>query len=137
MPRLVGVDIPENKKVLYSLTAIYGVGKSVSAKVLASAGVDPDKRTRDLTQDEVGKINKMLENFITEGDLRRQVNENIQRLKRIKCYRGIRHILKLPVRGQRTKTNSRNARGGQKRRAVGALSKEMAAKLEEAKQDKK
>jgi small subunit ribosomal protein S13 len=133
MPRLVGVDIPENKKVLYSLTSIYGIGKSISAKVLASAAVDPEKRVRDLTQTEVSKINKILEGFINEGDLRRQINENVQRLKRIKSYRGLRHSMKLPTRGQRTKTNSRNARGGGKRQTVGAMSKEMAAKLEEAK----
>jgi len=136
MPRLVGVDIPENKKVLYSLTAIYGIGKSISTKVLASAEVDPDKRVRDLTQSEVSKINKILEGFINEGDLRRQINENIQRLKRIKSYRGLRHTMKLPTRGQRTRTNSRNARGGGKRQTVGAMSKEMAAKLEEAKKKK-
>lgn len=136
MPRLVGVDIPENKKVLYSLTAIYGIGKSVSAKVLARAGVDPDKRVRDLTQSEISKINKILEGFINEGDLRRQINENIQRLKRIKSYRGLRHMMKLPVRGQRTRTNSRSARGGGKRQTVGAMSKEMAAKLEETKKKK-
>lgn len=133
MPRLVGVDIPENKKVLYSLTAIYGVGLKVAEQVLSGVNIDPDKRARDLTQDEVGKINKILEGFINEGNLRRQINENVQRLKRIKSYRGLRHMAGLPTRGQRTKTNSRNARGGQKRRTVGAMSKEMAAKLEEAK----
>lgn len=136
MPRIVGVDIPDNKKVLYSLTAVYGVGLKVSEKVLAQSGVDPDKRARDLTQDEVGKINKVLENYINEGNLRRQVAENINRLKRIRAYRGLRHIAKLPVRGQRTKTNSRNARGGGKRKTIGALTKEMAAKLDAAKAKK-
>jgi small subunit ribosomal protein S13 len=136
MPRLVGVDIPENKKTLYSLTAIYGVGLNISQKILDQAGVDKDKRARDLTQDEVGKINKVLENYINEGNLRRQVNENIQRLKRTRAYRGLRHIAGLPSRGQRTKTNSRTARGGGKRRTVGAMTKEMAAKLEAAKSKK-
>lgn len=136
MPRLVGVDIPENKKTLYSLTAIYGVGLNISQKILDQAGVDKDKRARDLTQDEVGKINKVLENYINEGNLRRQINENIQRLKRTRAYRGLRHIAKLPSRGQRTKTNSRTARGGGKRRTVGAMTKEMAAKLEAAKSKK-
>jgi small subunit ribosomal protein S13 len=136
MPRLVGVDIPEHKKTLYSLTAIYGVGLNVSGKVLDQAGVDKDKRARDLTQDEVGKINKVLENYINEGNLRRQVNENIQRLKRTRSYRGLRHMAKLPARGQRTKTNSRTARGGGKRATVGAMSKEMAAKLEASKSKK-
>lgn len=136
MPRIVGVDIPEHKKTLYSLTAVYGVGLKISEKVLAQAGVDPDKRARDLTQDEVGKINKVLENYINEGNLRRQVVENINRLKRIRAYRGLRHIAKLPARGQRTKTNSRNARGGAKRKTVGAMTKEMAAKLDAAKAKK-
>mgnify|MGYP002713258084 CR=1 FL=1 len=136
MPRLVGVDIPENKKVLYSLTSIYGVGLNISQKVLDQAGIDPDKRARDLTQDEVGKINKVLENYINEGNLRRQVSENIQRLKRIRSYRGMRHSAALPSRGQRTKTNSRTARGGGKRKTVGAMTKEMAAKLEAAKSKK-
>jgi small subunit ribosomal protein S13 len=133
MPRLVGVDIPEHKKTLYSLTAIYGVGLKISEKVLDQAGVDKDKRARDLTQDEVGKINKVLENYINEGNLRRQVNENIQRLKRTRSYRGLRHMAKLPTRGQRTKTNSRTARGGGKRKTVGAMTKELAAKLETSK----
>jgi small subunit ribosomal protein S13 len=136
MPRLVGVDIPENKKVLYSLTSIYGVGLSVAEKILTQAAVDKDKRARDLTQDEVGKINKVLDNYINEGNLRRQVNENIQRLKRIRAYRGLRHMAALPARGQRTKTNSRTARGGGKRKTVGAMTKEMAAKLEAAKAKK-
>ncbi|NCN03784.1 MAG: 30S ribosomal protein S13 [Candidatus Pacebacteria bacterium] len=136
MPRLVGVDIPEHKKTLYSLTAIYGVGLKVSEKVLDQAGVDKDKRARDLNQDELGKINKVLENYINEGNLRRQVNENIQRLKRTRAYRGLRHIANLPSRGQRTKTNSRTARGGGKRRTVGAMTKEMAAKLDAAKSKK-
>lgn len=136
MPRLAGVDIPEHKKVLYSLTSIYGVGLKVAGDVLAQANVDPDKRARDLTQDEVGKINKVLDGVMAEGNLRRFVNENIQRLKRIHAYRGLRHIAGLPVRGQRTKTNSRNARGGAKRKTVGAMSKEMAAKLEAAKSAK-
>lgn len=136
MPRLVGVDIPEHKKTLYSLTSIYGVGLKISGKVLDQAGVDKDKRARDLTQDEVGRINKVLENYINEGNLRRQINENIQRLKRIRSYRGMRHSAGLPTRGQRTKTNSRTARGGGKRKTVGAMTKEMAAKLEAAKSKK-
>lgn len=136
MPRLVGVDIPEHKKTLYSLTSIYGVGLKISEKVLDQAGVDKDKRARDLTQDEVGRINKVLENYINEGNLRRQINENIQRLKRTRSYRGMRHSAGLPTRGQRTKTNSRTARGGGKRKTVGAMTKEMAAKLEAAKSKK-
>lgn len=136
MPRIIGVDIPENKKILYSLQSIYGVGPKVAEMVLREAQIDPDKRARELTTDEVNRIQRILDRHELEGDLRRHVNDNVDRLKRIRSYRGLRHIMKLPVRGQRTKTNSRNARGGSKRRTVGAMSKEMAAKLEAAKKKK-
>ncbi len=136
MPRIIGVDIPENKKVLFSLQSIYGVGKQVAEVVLREAQVDPDKRAKDLTNDEVNRIQRILDRYELEGDLRRHVSDNIDRLKRIRSYRGSRHIMKLPTRGQRTRTNSRNARGGSKRRTVGAMSKEMAAKLEAAKKKK-
>lgn len=136
MPRILGVDIPENKKVFYALQALYGVGKKTAEIVLKEAQVDPDKRARDLNNDEIGRIQRVLEKYELEGDLRRHENDNIDRLKRIKAYRGLRHIMKLPVRGQRTKTNSRNARGGGKRKTIGAMTKEMAAKLEAAKKAK-
>ncbi len=124
MPRILGVDIPANKKVLYSLTAIYGVGLKRSEAVLKEAGIDPDKRARDLTTSEVSRIQKALDKYTLEGDLRRKINDNIDRLIRIRCYRGRRHQVKLPVRGQRTRTNARIARGGVKRRTVGAVSKD-------------
>lgn len=133
MIRIAGIDLPEQKKVNIALQYIYGIGSKVSAEVIREANIDPDKRTRDLSSDEINRIQRSLERFAVEGDLRRIVNDNIDRLKRIKTYRGLRHIHKLPARGQRTKTNSRTARGGGKRRTVGALSKEMAAKLEETK----
>jgi small subunit ribosomal protein S13 len=136
MPRIAGVDIPEHKKILYSLRSIYGIGLKTAQKVLAQANVDPDKRARDLTQDEISRIQKVLDEYRIEGDLRREINENVQRLKRIRSYRGGRHSAGMPVRGQRTRTNSRTARGGGKRKTVGAMSKEMAAKLEEAKKKK-
>ncbi|GIK84057.1 MAG: 30S ribosomal protein S13 [Patescibacteria group bacterium] len=136
MPRILGVDVPENKKIFYALQALYGVGPKIAEVVLREAQVDPDKRAKDLNNDELGRIQRVLDKYELEGDLRRHVNDNIDRLKRIKAYRGIRHIMKLPVRGQRTKTNSRNARGGAKRRTVGAMTKEMAAKLEAAKSTK-
>lgn len=136
MPRILGVDIPEHKKILYSLQSIYGVGKAIATSALKEAQVDEDKRARDLTNDELNRIQRVLDKYELEGDLRRHINDNVDRLKRIKAYRGIRHIMKLPVRGQRTKTNSRNARGGAKRRTVGAMTKEMAAKLEAAKKTK-
>ena len=124
MPRIIGVDIPANKKVLYALTAIYGVGLKRSESVLKEAGVDPDKRARDLTTSEISRIQKALEKYTLEGDLRRKINDDIDRLIRIRCYRGRRHQAKLPVRGQRTRTNARIARGGIKRRTVGAVSKD-------------
>lgn len=133
MIRISGIDLPEHKKVAYALQSIYGVGPALAEQVLQECNVDPHKRTRDLTNDEINRIQRALERIPTEGDLRRIVNDNVDRLKRVKAYRGMRHAMGLPVRGQRTRTNSRNARGGQKRRTVGALSKEMAAKLEESK----
>ncbi|MBU0974530.1 30S ribosomal protein S13 [Patescibacteria group bacterium] len=136
MPRIIGVDIPENKKILFSLQFIYGVGATVAEAVLREAQVDPDKRAKDLTNDEVNRVQRIFDRYELEGDLRRHVSDNIDRLKRIRSYRGMRHIMKLPTRGQRTRTNSRNARGGSKRRTVGAMSKEMATKLEAAKKGK-
>ena len=129
MIRIAGIDLPEQKKVRFSLQYIYGIGLTRADKVLKEANVDPDKRTRDLTSDEINRIQRIIEHFPTEGDLRRMVSENIDRLKRVKCYRGMRHIAKLPSRGQRTRSNSRNARGGQRRRTVGSMTKEMAAKI--------
>lgn len=131
MPRIAGIDIPETKKVLFALQYIYGVGPKVAETVVSMANVDPDKRARDLTNDEIGRIQKILERYAVEGDLRRIINDNIARLKRIASYRGKRHIAHLPVRGQRTRSNGRTGRG--KRRTVGAMSKEMAAKLDGAK----
>lgn len=136
MPRILGVDIPENKKTLYSLTSLYGVGRKRAATILKEANVDPNKRARDLSTLEVSRIQRALDRFRLEGDLRREVNDNVDRLIRIQTYRGRRHQAKLPSRGQRTKTNSRTARGGMKRRTVGSLTKEQAAKLEAAKKTK-
>ena len=133
MIRISGIDLPEHKKIAYALLSIYGVGLAQAEQILQESNVDADKRTRDLSNDEINRIQRAIERIPTEGDLRRMVNDNVDRLKRVKSYRGSRHLAGLPVRGQRTRTNSRNARGGQKRRTVGALSKEMAAKLEEKK----
>ena len=133
MPRILGVDVPENKKIYYALQSLYGVGKKIAEVVLREAQVDPDKRAKALNNEELGRMQRVLDKYELEGDLRRHINDNIDRLKRIKAYRGLRHIMKLPVRGQRTKTNSRNARGGAKRKTIGAMTKEMAAKLETAK----
>jgi small subunit ribosomal protein S13 len=133
MARLVGIDIPDNKRMYMSLRAIFGVGPTLSERILEASQVDREKFARDLTAEEINRIQKVLEGYVVEGYLRRNINDNIERLKRIKSYRGMRHSMKLPVRGQRTKTNSRNARGGAKRRTVGSMTKEMAAKLDAAK----
>lgn len=134
MPRIAGVDLPLHKKVLYGLQAIYGVGLKVATDICQLANVDPSKRVSDLTVDEVNRIQRSLDRYIVEGDLRRKVNDDVDRLKRNGSYKGKRHIQKLPVRGQRTRTNSRNARGSGTRRAtVGSMTKEMAAKLEASK----
>lgn len=112
MARIVGVDLPRNKKLLWALTYIYGIGLSSSKKILAATGVDPEKRTEDLTEDDINKLRDEIErNYQVEGDLRRKVGMDIKRLQEINCYRGIRHRRGLPVRGQRTKTNARTRRG--------------------------
>ncbi len=124
MPRILGVDIPSSKKVVYALCSLYGVGLQRSNRVLKEAGVDGDKRARDLTTSEVSRIQRVLDKLLLEGDLRRKVNDDIDRLMRIRSYRGRRHQVKLPARGQRTRTNARTARGGIKRRTVGATAKD-------------
>lgn len=112
MARIAGVDIPRDKRVVISLTYIYGIGKSTSEKLLQTAGVDPNTRVRDLTEDELGRIRETIDKSQkVEGDLRREIALNIKRLTEIGCYRGIRHRRGLPVRGQRTKTNARTRKG--------------------------
>ncbi|MFD1021231.1 30S ribosomal protein S13 [Thalassobacillus hwangdonensis] len=111
MARIAGVDIPRDKRVVISLTYVYGIGNSTAKDVLAKAGVSEDTRVRDLTEDELAKIRKEVENFNVEGDLRREVSLNIKRLIEIGSYRGIRHRRGLPVRGQKTKNNSRTRKG--------------------------
>ena len=116
MARIAGVDLPREKRVEIGLTYIYGIGVSSSNKILAKAGVNPDTRVKDLTDDQVGAIRKVLEDdeYKLEGDLRREVALNIKRLTEIGCYRGLRHRRGLPVRGQRTKTNARTRKGPRK-----------------------
>ncbi|MEA1960600.1 MAG: 30S ribosomal protein S13 [Bacillota bacterium] len=119
MARIAGVDLPRDKRVEISLTYIYGIGKSSSQKILAAAGINPDTRVKDLTEEEVAKLRAIIDkNYAVEGDLRRDVNMDIKRLMDIGCYRGIRHRRGLPVRGQKTKTNART-RKGPKRTAGG------------------
>ena len=112
MARIAGVDIPTNKRVEIALTYIYGIGRKSANDILAKTGVDPDKRAKDLTEEEVAKLRDEIENSYTvEGDLRRDVALNIKNMIEINCYRGIRHRKGLPVRGQRTKTNARTRKG--------------------------
>ena len=113
--RIAGVDLPKEKRVEIGLTYIYGIGVASSNKILAKAGVNPDTRVKDLTDEEVNSIRKVIdESYKVEGDLRREVALNIKRLTEIGCYRGLRHRRSLPVRGQRTKTNARTRKGPRK-----------------------
>lgn len=114
MARIAGVDIPSNKRVVIALTYIYGIGKSTAQKILKNAGISEDIRVRDLDEDSLQKIRQEVENERVEGDLRRDVNLNIKRLMEIGSYRGIRHRRGLPLRGQRTKNNSRTRKGPKK-----------------------
>lgn len=115
MPRIVGVDVPENKRLEISLTYLYGVGRRLSNEIIAKLGLDPNMRANKLTQDDIARLNGLLQSeYIVEGDLRRQVQNNIKRLISIHSYRGLRHRVGLPVRGQRTKTNSRTRKGRRK-----------------------
>ena len=111
MARIAGVDIPREKRVVISLTYIYGIGNSLASDILEQAGVSEDTRVRDLTEDELGKIRKIVDELNVEGDLRRENSLNIKRLIEIGSYRGIRHRRGLPLRGQRTKNNSRTRKG--------------------------
>ena len=112
MPRISGVDIPENKRVEISLTYIYGIGRTISNNILQDASIDPSTRTKDLTDSDVTKIRKVIEsNYLVEGELRVDIQNNIKRLQDIGSYRGMRHRKKLPLRGQRTKSNARTRRG--------------------------
>ena len=113
MARIAGVDLPRDKRIEIGLTYIFGIGRVSSNKILASAGVSPDTRVKDLTDEEVKKISDVIDrdDYMVEGDLRREIALNIKRLQEIGCYRGIRHRKGLPVRGQKTKTNARTRKG--------------------------
>ena len=113
MARIAGVDLPREKRIEIGLTYVYGIGRPTATKILVEAGVNPDTRVRDITDDEVKKITEAIETLgvMVEGDLRREIALNIKRLQEIGCYRGIRHRKGLPVRGQKTKTNARTRKG--------------------------
>ena len=115
MARIAGVDLPKNKVVEIGLTAIFGIGRTSAKKIMAEANIDSSKRIKDLTEEEEAKIREIIErDYVVEGDLKRDVSLNIKRLMEIGCFRGIRHKRKLPVRGQRTKTNARTRKGPRK-----------------------
>jgi small subunit ribosomal protein S13 len=120
MARISGVNIPLNKRVEIGLTYIYGVGRSTSGQLLAQLGIEPDRKVRDLTEDEVIKLRELIDSELTvEGDLRRERSQNIKRLQEIGCYRGLRHRRGLPVRGQNTKTNARTRKGPKRMSVAG------------------
>lgn len=127
MARIAGIELPEDKRIDFSLTQLYGVGWKLSEEILKAASVDPAKRTAQLSEAEIAAISKAVEKHTVEGDLKRRIREDIQRLKDTGSYRGIRHNKNLPVKGQRTRTNARTKRG--KRKTVGAFKKEALAKM--------
>ncbi len=115
MPRVIGIDIPDNKRLEVSLTYIYGVGRELSNQIIEKLGLNKDMRAKELTEDDVARLNAILQSeYVVEGNLRRQVQNNIKRLVGIHCYRGLRHRVGLPVRGQRTRTNARTRKGKRK-----------------------
>ncbi|MBV9804152.1 MAG: 30S ribosomal protein S13 [Solirubrobacterales bacterium] len=120
MARISGVNIPLNKRVEIGLTYIYGIGRSTSNQLLAEVGIEPDRKVRDLTEDEVIKLRERIDGELTvEGDLRRERSQNIKRLQEIGCYRGLRHRRGLPVHGQNTKTNARTRKGPKRMQVAG------------------
>jgi small subunit ribosomal protein S13 len=120
MARISGVNIPLNKRVEIGLTYIYGIGRSTSNELLAKVGIEPDRKVRDLTEDEVVQLRDLIDaDVIVEGDLRRERSQNIKRLQEIGCYRGLRHRRGLPVRGQNTKTNARTRKGPKRMQVAG------------------
>ncbi|MCR4289273.1 MAG: 30S ribosomal protein S13 [Candidatus Scalindua sp.] len=126
MPRIAGVDIPGEKRIVISLTYIYGISKHLSQKALNALGMDENVRAKDVSEDELSTLGAYLDkNFVIEGNLRRQESQNIARLKNIGCYRGLRHRLGLPARGQRTKTNARTRKGKKRTVSVKKGIKEM------------
>jgi small subunit ribosomal protein S13 len=120
MARIAGINIPLNKRVEIGLTYIYGIGQSTSGKILAELGIEPDRKVRDLTDDEVAKLRDLIDrDHVVEGDLRRERSQNVKRLMEIGCYRGLRHRRGLPVRGQNTKTNARTRKGPKRMQVAG------------------
>jgi small subunit ribosomal protein S13 len=119
MARIAGINIPLNKRAEIGLTYIYGVGRPTANRLLAGTGIEPDRKVRDLTDDEVGKLRDAIDDLTVEGDLRRERNQDIKRLMEIGCYRGLRHRRGLPVHGQNTKTNARTRKGPKRMQVAG------------------
>jgi small subunit ribosomal protein S13 len=120
MARIAGINIPLNKRVEIGLTYIYGLGRPTSNEILAKLGIEPDRKVRDLTDDEVAKLRDIIDqDYVVEGDLRRERSQNVKRLMEIGCYRGLRHRRGLPVRGQNTKTNARTRKGPKRMQVAG------------------
>ena len=130
--RISGIDLPDNERAQVGLTRFYGIGPKNVIELAKKANISLDTRIKDFSRDDIGSLVKALEEFTVEGDLKKEIRENIDRLKAIKCYRGIRHIVGLPARGQRTKTNARTRKG--KKKTVGSLTKEAWSKIETAQQ---
>lgn len=128
MPRIAGIDIPNEKRIDVSLTYIYGIGKLTAKKILEEAKVNPSLKAKELDSSQVQELTRVIGNRPVEGELRKIVRDNIERLKRIGSYRGMRHIMRLPAHGQRSRTNARTLKGAKK--TVGAMTKEARAKLE-------
>lgn len=133
MARIAGIELPENKKILFALTYIYGIGISFAKKIVSDANINGDIRCKDLSEEELSRLQKFVDKYTIEGDLRRQVQQNIRRLEEINTYRGIRHKKNLPVKGQRTRSNARTKRGG--RTTIGAMKKEAVQKMQKAAQE--
>lgn len=127
MARIAGIDLPNEKRIEASLQYIFGIGPVLVKKIIAACNINPDERTKNLTEDEINKLQKEIENYKVEGDLRREIQGNIKRLQEIGTYRGLRHSRNLPVRGQRTRVNARTKRG--KRITIGTVRKEVTAKM--------
>ena len=125
MARIAGINIPLNKRAEIGLTYIYGIGRSTSNKVLAEAGVEPDRKVKDLTEDEVRKMREQVDDLLVEGDLRRETSQNIKRLMEIGSYKGLRHRRGLPANGQRTKTNARTRKGPKRGSSAGGGKKKI------------
>lgn len=130
MARISGVELPNNKTVAFALPYIFGIGRTLATKIAIEAKVDAAKRIKDLTEEEVSKLQKAVDQFPVEGDLHRQIADNIKRLEQINAYRGVRHRRGLPVHGQRTRSNARTKRG--KRVTIGAMKKQDIVKMENA-----